>query len=259
MKLQREWRKVLFILPSVVGMFLFYLVPLLYCFFYSFSRRTGKFAFGGVVNYGSLIQSESFRMAFINTCSLLVLCLGVLLGITLILVYFLDASKRNFMCMVAFVLPMLLPPALVTQFIADFDWNAKRVLILIYVWKYLGFHVLLLKAMEVGMNPEWMDAAVLEHASKWQVFYKIRMPYLWPYLRFLIMFDTVCFFRLFRESYLIYGRYPENEAYTIINFFFNNFQNMNYQRLSAAAILTLIPLLLLNLLLCKVGGNHEMV
>lgn len=259
MKLRKGPKEMMFIFPNALGVAVFYLFPLCYCFLYAFSSRAGKFAFGGLMNYISLFQSESFRIAFSNTFWLMFVCIGALLIIALVLVYFLDASKRNLMCLAIFTLPMLLPPNLVTRCVADFDVRPALALVMIYVWKYLGFHVLLLKAMEKGMSPEWIDAAVLEYAGKRQVFCRIRMPYLWPYLRFLIIFDSICFFRLFRESYLLYGKYPQNEVYTIINFFFNNFQNMNYQRLSAAAILTLIPLLAMQAALWKAGGRHEMV
>ncbi len=259
MKIINKGKRLLFLLPSALGLMCFYLFPLCYCFLYAFSKRTGRFSFGGFTNYIALFRSESFFMAFQNTYFLMFACIGVLLLVTLVLIYFLDATKKNLICLVVLALPMLMPPALVTQCVGDFGWPPRVTLLMIYLWKYLGFHLLLLKAMELNMSPEWTDAAVLEHASKWQVYVKIRLPYWWPYLRFLIIFDGICFFRLFRESYLLYGKYPENEVYTIINFFFNNFQNLNYQRLSAAAVVTLVPLLIFNGILLKVGGKHEMV
>lgn len=259
MKLRRKGKRFLFILPNAVGMLTFYLIPLCYCALYAFSSRSGKFSFGGFGNFVSLFQSESFRMAFGNTYCLLLECVGTVLIGSLVLVYFLDATKKNLICLVVLALPMLLPPALITHCVADFEWPSEITLILIFIWKYLGFHVILLKAMELKMNPEWIDAAVIEHASKWQVYTKVRLPYLWPYIRFLFIFDGICFFRLFRESYLLYGKYPEKEVYTIINFFFNNFQNLNYQRLSAAAVITLVPLLIFNIALLNMGGKHEVV
>ena len=88
---------------------------------------------------------------------------------------------------------------------------------------------------------------------------RIVVPYFVPFIRYLIVFDVICFFRLFRESYLLYGNYPPNEVYTITNFFFNNFQNLNYQRLSAGAIAILVPVLVLNAIVLKVGEHYEMV
>ena len=259
MGLRREYKKLLFIVPSILGILTFYLFPLSYCFLFAFSNRAGRFAFGGLVNYIYLIRSEAFRVAVGNTYFLMLWYIGIEILVSLGLIYFLDASRRNLICLVVFSLPILLPPTLIVKCLTAFSLQPRLALLLIFLWKYTGFHMLVLKAMEMTMNPEWTDAAVLDQANKWQVFTKIRLPYLWPYLRFLILFDGICFFRLFRESYLMYGSYPMDEVYTITNFFFNNFQNLNYQRLSAAAIMALIPLFILNGILLKVGGQHEMV
>ena len=259
MGLRREYKKLLFIVPSILGILTFYLFPLSYCFLFAFSNRAGRFAFGGLVNYISLFESESFRKAFGNTYFLMLLCIGILFLLSLVFIYFLDASEKNLACLVIFSLPMLLPPTLIVKCISEFTLPPRLVLVLIFLWKYIGFHLLLLKATEKAMCTEWTDAAALDGTNKWQMFVNIKFPYLWPYYRFLLIFDGICFFRLFRESYLLYGRYPTEEVYTIIHFFFNNFQNLNYQRLSAAAIVALVPLLVLNGILLKVGKRHEMV
>lgn len=258
----RHWRKtkkLFFVLPSMVGTVLFYLFPLGYCFLYAFSSTPGRFTFGGLENYNSLIHSDSFLLALGNTWLLMLGCVGSVAVLSLFFVYILDASKGVLGILLVFSLPMLLPATLITRCMEGVELSPRLMLLLIYLWKYTGFHVLLLKTMELTMSPEWIEAAVLEHARKWQVFRKIKCWYLWPYIRFLLIFDGICFFRLFRESYLLYGEYPPDEVYVLTNFFFNNFQNLNYQRLSAAAIAALVPVLILNGFLLKVGRKHEMV
>lgn len=258
----RHWRrikKILFVLPGMAGTILFYFFPLCYCFIYAFSATPGRFTFGGLENYGSLLHSDSFLLALGNTWLLMLACVGALILLSLFFVYLLDASKGVMAVLLVFSLPMLLPAALITRCMEGVAISPRIMLLSIYLWKYTGFHVLLLKMMELTMSPEWIEAAVLEHAGKWQVFCRIKCWYLWPYIRFLLIFDGICFFRLFRESYLLYGEYPPGEVYVVSNFFFNNFQNLNYQRLSAAAIAALIPILVLNVILLKVGRKHEMV
>lgn len=106
MKLRREYKKLLFILPSILGVLTFCLFPLCYCFLFAFSNRAGRFAFGGLVNYISLFESESFRKAFGNTYFLMLLCIGILFLLSLVFIYFLDASEKNLACLVIFSLPM---------------------------------------------------------------------------------------------------------------------------------------------------------
>ena len=205
------------------------------------------------------MESGSFRMALGNTYFLMVIYLLVLNLLAALLVYFLDTAKKTLGALLISAFPMLLPPTLIARCLHEVEMAPRVVLLLIFLWKYLGFHVLLLKVVEMTIRKEWIEAAVLERATKWQVFKRIVCPYLWPYQRFLLIFDVICFFRLFRENYLLFGAYPPDQVYTISNFFFNNFQNLNYQRLSSAAVLALIPVLILNVILLKVGGKHEVV
>ena len=256
---EKEREKFRFIMPGVIGLLIFYLLPLCYCVLFSFSATSGRFIFVSTQNYESLFGSEAFKMALGNTYFLMVTFLLVLNLFATLLVYFLDTSKETLGVLLISALPMLLPPALIARCLAGVELSPRLVLLLIFLWKYLGFHVLLLKVVEMTMRKEWIEAAVLEKATKRQIFTGIVWRYLWPYQRFLLIFDVICFFRLFRESYLLFGVYPPDQVYTISNFFFNNFQNLNYQRLSTAAVLALIPVLVLNVVIMKVGGKHEVV
>jgi len=198
-------------------------------------------------------------LALGNTYLLMLLYVMILIFLALVLVYFLDTTKGTLGLLLVFSLPMLLPATLSTQCIKDFSISPRLALLCIYLWRYIGFHVLLLKTIELTMSSEWIEAAVLDRANKWQTFTRIKCWYFWPYIRFLLIFDGICFFRMFRESYLLYGVYPPKQVYMITNFFFNNFQNLNYQRLATAAIIALVPILAINTILLKVGGKYEMV
>lgn len=258
-KFTKEQEKLRFIAPGLVGLLIFYLLPLCYCALFSFSETSGRFIYAGIKNYESLLESGTFRLALGNTYFWIVTLLLVLNLLAILLVYFLDTSKVTLGVLLISALPMLLPPALIVRCLAEVELPPGLALFLIFLWKYLGFHVLLLKVVEMTIRKEWIEAAILDRGSKWQIFTKIVWQYLWPYQRFLLIFDVICFFRLFRENYLLFGSYPPDQVYMISNFFFNNFQNLNYQRLSSAAMLALVPVLFLNVILLKVGGRHEVV
>lgn len=254
---EKEREKFRFIMPGAIGLLIFYLLPLCYCALFSFSATSGRFIFVGTQNYESLLTSGAFKRALGNTYFLMATFLLVLNLLATLLVYFLDTSKGTLGVLLISALPMLLPPALIARCLQEVELAPRMALLLIFLWKYLGFHVLLLKVVEMTIRKEWIEAAVLDRGSKWQIFTRIVWQYLWPYQRFMLIFDVICFFRLFRENYLLYGAYPPDQVYTISNFFFNNFQNLNYQRLSSAAMLALVPVLLLNVILLKVGGKIE--
>ena len=256
---EKEREKFRFIMPGVIGLLIFYLLPLGYCALFSFSATSGRFIFVGTQNYKALFESAAFKLGLGNTYFLMATFLVILNLLATLLVYFLDTSKGTLGVLLISALPMLLPPTLIARCLQEVELAPRLALLVIFLWKYLGFHVVLLKVVEMTIRKEWIEAAVLDRGTKWQIFTRIVWQYLWPYQRFLLIFDVICFFRLFRENYLLYSVYPPDSVYTISNFFFNNFQNLNYQRLSSAAMLALVPVLLLNVILLKVGGKHEVV
>ena len=253
----------LFLFPSIVGVLCFFFFPLCYCLLFSFSRTFGRFRFAGFDNFISLFHSETFRLALWNTFSLLVIYLAVLYLLAMGTIYLLDRSKSTiaFLCIIS--ISMFFPPALITNCVQELPILQKTtppvVFGLIFLWKHIGINALILKSAHNMIPKEGSEAAVIDGANKWQAFLAVDMPYLVPHLKFLYIFNTICFFRMFRESYLLYGLYPPDSVYLIQNFFFNNFQNLNYQRLSIGAVLVIVILLILHGVVFRKGNKYEMV
>ena len=64
-------------------------------------------------------------------------------------------------------------------------------------------------------------------------------------------------FKAFREAYPLGGDGPHESIYMLQHFMNNNFQNLNYPRLSTAALLIFVVIFLLVLLLFRVKRKHE--
>jgi multiple sugar transport system permease protein len=67
-----------------------------------------------------------------------------------------------------------------------------------------------------------------------------------PTLFFVFTISIINCFKVFREIYLIFGRYPNDNVYMLQNFMNNMFLELNYPKLTSAAyIITLIITLVL--------------
>lgn len=251
----------MFLLPSLAGVLVFFLFPLCYCVVFSFSRSFGSFSFHGIKNYLSLMQSQAFVLAYGNTFVLLILYFLVLLALSGAVVYVFGASKRILFFLTVASISMFFPSGVIVNFIKEFPFLyetcPKLGFLLMFIWKQWGINCLILESALSYMDASWMEAAAIDGASKRYAFFHITLPFLLPHMKFLFVFDIICFFRMFRESYLLYGLYPPDGIYLIQNFLFNNFQNLNYQRLSTGTILTIGLLLLLNALVFRVGSREE--
>ena len=75
-----------------------------------------------------------------------------------------------------------------------------------------------------------------------------------PILGLLVMHLVISIintFKSFKEAYILCGDYPHKSIYMIQHFMNNNFQNLNYTRLSVGSILVFIIIFIIILLLFK--------
>ncbi|MBQ8687198.1 MAG: sugar ABC transporter permease, partial [Ruminococcus sp.] len=118
------------------------------------------------------------------------------------------------------------------------------VLVLIFVWKTMGYNMVLMMAGLSGIPVDYLEMAKQEGASAWWQFLHIKLRYLFPTLFFILLYDIICSFKVFREVYLLTGDYPCEELYLLQHFMNNTFESANYQKLSAAAILLALVMLI---------------
>lgn len=249
-----------FLAPSLAGFALFYLIPFGQSVLYSFQYRLGE---GGLTlsNYQELFLSSSFQKAAANTFRFTILSvpLVTVLSLTLALLLNQRVYFRNLLRTV-YVLPLVVPVAsivLVWQIL--FDWNgalnmilgsygldrtdwmksdwAGAVIVLIYVWKNIGYNVVLFLAGLQNIPEQYYEIADLEGAGPMRKLFGITLTYLTP-TTFLVVFMSVLnSFKVFRETYLVAGDYPHDRIYMMQHYMNNMFLSLDIQKLSAAAVL----------------------
>ena len=111
------------------------------------------------------------------------------------------------------------------------------VLIILYVWKNCGYNVILFVAMLESVPKEYYEEASLQGAGSLAKMWYITLPVSVPYLFFILIISFVNSFKAFREAYVLFGNYPDNSIYMIQHFINNNFENINYTRISTSAVL----------------------
>ena len=80
----------------------------------------------------------------------------------------------------------------------------------------------------------------LESASEFQIFWLIKIRYLSSTILFVTIMSLINSFKVFREIYLMTGDYPYDTLYMMQHFMNNTFKSLDYQKLSAAAVLMAI-------------------
>ncbi|QUL54879.1 sugar ABC transporter permease [Paenibacillus tritici] len=251
----------LFLAPSVAGFALFYLIPFGMGVFYSFMDRTVGGQYVGLQNYRELMAGESFRKAATNTFYFSVVSVPLLIVLSLGLALLLNRGLYGQKWLrTAYVLPLVVPVAsiiLVWQIL--FDWNgalnawlsgfglarvdwmkteaARNVIMTMYVWKNIGYNVILFLAGLQQIPKDYYETAQIEGAGRLGQFRSITLVYLTSTMFFVVIMSVINSFKVFRETYLIAGPYPHDSIYMLQHFMNNMFLSLDLPKMTAASTL----------------------
>ena len=108
---------------------------------------------------------------------------------------------------------------------------------ILFLWKNLGYNMILFMAGLSAIPREILEVAKLESATDWQIFWSIKLRYLSSSLMFVTIMSLINSFKVFREIYLLTGDHPYGSLYMLQHFINNNLSSLDYQKVSSAAIL----------------------
>ena len=121
------------------------------------------------------------------------------------------------------------------------DWlkseYAYIVIVVLFLWKNLGYNMILFMAALSNIPGDLIEVARLEHANKWQIFWHIKLRFMSSTILFVTIMSLINSFKVFREVYLMTGGYPYDSLYLLQHYMNNMFDKLDYQNLSAAAVL----------------------
>ena len=218
----------LFLLPAALGLLLFWVIPFFASLGYAFIDNNFSRRFVGLQNLGAVLENSYFRLAMKNTM------LSVIIAF-LIAKY---AVRWNFLRGSLF-LPVLLPSATVVMFHHAYFAGMPPFssLLAMFLWKYLGLNVMLILTAVVAVPRELSDAAQIDGAGAIKTHLLVILPYITPSLFFTLILSFVNSMKIYRESFLLYGNYPDESVYMLQNYLDNHFGKLNYPTISSAAIL----------------------
>lgn len=274
------WRGIGFILPSFAGVLVFVLIPYVDVVRRAFTQAaTGRFV--GFDNFKTVLQNKAFQLAAANTLHLIVVCVPILVVASLLIAVFLQSRKHAIHIFKSgFLIPMAIPVASIVLlwkgifsehgFLNGFlhllgmkgpDWmNTKyafAILVFSYVWKNLGYSIILWLAGLAMIPKEIYEAAKVDGAGEMSCFFKITVPNLWPAFFTIAVLSLINSFKVFREAYLVAGDYPQQSIYLLQHLFNNWFQDLSLDKMAAGAVLNALVMFGLIWALWKMWGIKE--
>ena len=107
--------------------------------------------------------------------------------------------------------------------------------ILLFMWKNLGFCMIIFLAALQAIPESLYEYATLEGASFLRQTFTITLPMIVPSAFLVFILCWINAFRIFKEVYFIGGAYPEESLYTLQNYMNNMYGKLNYQNVTTAA------------------------
>ena len=107
--------------------------------------------------------------------------------------------------------------------------------VLLYIWKNVGFSVVIFSAALQAVPEPLYEFAALEGANAFQREVKITLPLILPTAFLVFVLAWVNAFKIFKEVYFIGGAYPRDAVYTLQHFMNNKFAKLDYQDVTTAA------------------------
>lgn len=262
---RHEWKwALLLLLPSLLGVGIFTAIPVLASFGLSFANwnMLSPPKFVGLQNYTELFADPLFWQVMLNTFYYafavvlleIPLALGLAVGmnssgwVTKVFrtIYFLPVVTS--MVAIALVWNWMYDPqyglinlALSKLHLPTVEWlfnstTAMPALILMGVWKNVGYSMVLFLAGLQTISEELYEAASLDGATPWQQFLNVTLPQMGPTLFLVSVMSTITAFQVFDPVYIMTQGTPENSTNVAVYWLYQNaFEFFRVGRASAIA------------------------
>lgn len=275
----------LFIMPALIPMAVFWIGPVLYSVGMSFTdwdMISDHFNFVGFYNYISLIGQHDFTEVLWNT---LAFALGtvvpsIVLGLLAALALNLAKRSSGFYRAVIFapyITPMVAvsivwswifePRVGILNYLLGFlgihgiEWTqsmdtAMLSVIIVTVWKQIGWTMLFYLGALQKVSANLLEAAAIDGADSVRRFFSITLPMISPTTFFLLIITTINSLQAYDQIQVLTQGGPAGSTRTLLYYFYQEaFEAFNTGKASSVAVILVILTALLSLIEKRASKN----
>ncbi len=147
-------------------------------------------------------------------------------------------------------------------------WTQRWCIIILTVWKGLGGTVVLFVAGLNGVNASYHEAAEIDGANAWQIFWRITMPQLYPTIFYVLVTSVIGGMQIFAEPDLVFNGYPVagNQATNgtryntpFVGYIYGNFEQGEWAHASALGIVLALIIFVLTLIQFGLDSRRDKI
>jgi multiple sugar transport system permease protein len=263
-----------FLLPQLLGLLLFSLIPLLSVFYLSMVSwdGLGPITFVGVQNFIEQLKSSDLHIALLNTLFFTLITVPGGLIFALLVALALNNVRGKTFYRVLYFMPFItgsVAVGVIWSLLLNGDFgllnsllkawfHAKGVgwltdarfvipsIATVAIWQGLGFNMIIFLAGLQGIPVSYSEAARIDGANKFQLFWRVTLPMLTPTIFFTAVISILNSFQVFDLAFILTGGGPGKDSYTIVYHIYHlGFENATFGAASAAAVILFAILLTL--------------
>jgi len=259
----------------------FYIGPFLVSLWYAFMDKPVNGSFVGIKNFVELFHSKPYLLGLKNTLVFIGISVPLGMAFALLVAMLIHQLKRHKeLFSLIFLIPLVIPSGsmvffwkalfmnqgaingiLTTIGLSGINWfetsASLYVIILIFIWKNLGYNMILFMVGLHSIPKELYAASAIDGANGVQTFFFITLPGLIPMVVLVAIMSMINSFKVFKEIYLITGGYPHDSIYMLQHFMNNMFYALNYPKLTTATCVTVLIITLLVQFLLQFERGHS--
>ena len=264
----------LFLLPALLIIIVFNVIPLIQTFIISFQKGTlNSLEFNGIKNYIVVLQDPKFHTALFNTSiyAVVVVPLALIISMFIAVILFDKIKFKDFFETIFFIpyLTSIIAIGIVFRFLLNGEYGFVNyllgfinlgpinflddpkmsliTLIIFGTWSSLAFNIVILLSGLRNINDDYYKVADMFGASKIEQFFKITLPQMLPIITFLLLVNFINAFKVYAQVYSIFNGKAgiADIATTAVFYIFNKFyvENRYGQGMAAAVILFVLILI----------------
>lgn len=277
----------LFLLPAAILICFMSFRPIFQAFIISLKSGIGNnMEFAGAYNYLRMLLDKTLHTAIMNTL-VYMLQVPIMLGLALWLATLLNEKGLRFKGLFRILLFVPCATASVSyslvfriMFAADgmintflvksgilqtgynffgHPWSARMIILLALIWRWTGYNMVFLLAALQNIDEGIYESAILDGASRLQIFTKITIPLIKPTLILLMIMTVNGSIQLYDESVNLTGGGPANTTLSISHYIYNlSFQyTPNFGYSTAISFVIFVVVAILSLIQMKVGDKRD--
>jgi putative chitobiose transport system permease protein len=285
---QNRFTPYLFLLPAILILGITVFLPALQAFSLSFTRYeydlTQTPQWVGWENFQRLWQDEVFWLTIKNTLLYLLAVVPILATVPLMLAILVNQKLPA----IHWFRTAFYTPVVISMVVAGIAWKAlytqngllnqflKQLgiangipwltdpnlaiwsVMLVTIWKGLGYYMVIYLAGLQSISPELYEAAAIDGSDGWQKHLDITLPLMRPYLFLVGVISAISATKVFEEIYIMTQGGPRNSSKTVVYYLYERaFQDLDISYACTIGLVLFLGILGLSILNLKLSSERS--